>query len=89
MPVRTVSDAIYTFIAWFPFIAAAFAAALLLLMGLMQLEIRSEGTEYFLPNGASPNYWNPQVADSWREAYNTNPTAAQPYYDPQTTDTLR
>lgn len=58
MPIRSVSDAIYTAIAWTPLLALIIAIGVILLTGLVNLETRSQGTEYFLPNGASVQYYN-------------------------------
>jgi hypothetical protein len=58
---------VYTAIVWLPIRACLIGIGLLLSMGLMQLEIRSEGTEMFIPNGATPDYVNPTVLNQGQE----------------------
>jgi hypothetical protein len=67
MPIRSVSDAFYTAIAWLPILAFIIALGVVMTTGLVHLETRSEGTEYFVDNDASIDYYNPQDIKEDRE----------------------
>lgn len=55
MHVRTVSDAMYTAIAWLPLLALAAGIVWVLAAGMVQLEMISFGTEFFVGNDETSN----------------------------------
>lgn len=54
-----ISGGIYTFIAWFPFIAVIACVVWVLAVGVMHLETNSYGTEYFVKNSETTNALQP------------------------------
>ena len=59
MPAKTISGAVYTFIAWLPLLAVVVGVAWVLAVGVLHLEMNSYGTEYTIKNSATTNQLTP------------------------------
>lgn len=59
MATRTASNAIYTAIAWSPFLLVGAAVLWVLAVGVLHLEILSFGTEWFVTNEETINRFQP------------------------------
>jgi len=60
MPIRSLSDGLFTGLAWLPFLAFLVFSGWFLANTVLLLEVNSDGTEHFLSNAASVDHWNPQ-----------------------------
>jgi hypothetical protein len=56
MPAKNLSGAVYTFIAWMPLFALIAAVVWVLAVGVLHLEMDSNGTEYFVKNSDTTNH---------------------------------
>ncbi len=54
MRIKTVPHFLATAIAWLPLLLVLATITLLVVLGVMQFELNTYGTEYFLPNGSEP-----------------------------------
>ena len=59
MPAKTISGAVYTFIAWLPLLAVVVGVAWVLAVGVLHLEMNSYGTEYLVKNSETTNQLTP------------------------------
>ncbi|MCW2927715.1 MAG: hypothetical protein JWM86_1683 [Thermoleophilia bacterium] len=55
MRVRSASDLTATVIVWLPILAVAVGVMYIFAVGVLNLEMRSFGTEYLIPNSATSN----------------------------------
>ncbi|MCW2925035.1 MAG: hypothetical protein JWM98_2439 [Thermoleophilia bacterium] len=55
MRIRSASDVVYTAIAWLPLLAVVIGVAWVLMFGVLHLEKRSFGSEFFIGNDQSTN----------------------------------
>ena len=55
MRAKSLSDAGWTFVAWLPFLAVIVAVMWVLAVGVLHLELSSNGTEFVVTNAQSDN----------------------------------
>lgn len=65
MRIRSLSDAVYTGIAWFPLLAVLVFVLWTLTVGTMHFEHRTWGSEFFVQNEGSINH---NDVSGWRDA---------------------